>query len=352
MLSYYQEAVKLLKELITISSVSREESATAEILESFLISKGCQVFRKENNVWSSDLREASLPVILLNSHHDTVKPSESWTRDPFQPHVEDGILYGLGSNDAGASLVSLLMTYLYLSSLENRRYNLIFAASAEEEVTGKNGLPLILDDLGPFDLAIVGEPTGMQMAIAEKGLMVLDGKVRGKTGHAARNEGDNAIYKAMQDIEWFRTFQFPKSSDLLGPVKMTVSMINAGYQHNIVPDLCSYVVDIRTNECYSNPEVLGMIREHLQFSEVTPRSTHLKSSYISPDHPLIRRGLHLGLNYYGSPTCSDQMRIPYPSLKMGPGDSARSHTADEYVYLKEIEQGISTYIALLEGFEF
>jgi len=349
-ITYSDEAIGLLKQLIALPSLSREESGTAGLLAQYLSSRGLKVNRKGNNVWTGDIQDASFPVVLLNSHHDTVKPSDTWTRNPFEPRIEQGRLYGLGSNDAGASLVSLLMAYLHLIKNRNRSYNLIFAATAEEEITGAGGLPLILEDLGPFDLALVGEPTGMQMAIAEKGLMVLDCKVKGKTGHAARNEGDNAIYKAIEDIQWFRNFPFPEQSSLLGPVKMTVSMVQAGYQHNMVPDLCSYVVDVRVNERYTNLQILDIIRDHVRYSEVTPRSTHLKSSYISPDHPIVKRGMALGLSCFGSPTCSDQMRIPYPSLKIGPGDSARSHTADEYITLEEIEQGIGLYIRLLDSF--
>ena len=341
-------AIDLLCRLIAVPSLSREEEQTAGIIETFLKAQGCTVFRKGNNVWTHSFIDDRKPVILLNSHHDTVKPVDSWTRDPFTPTIEKERLYGLGSNDAGASLVSLMMTFLHFTKQKDRNYNLIYAATAEEEITGKNGIALILDDLGSLDLAVVGEPTQMQMAVAEKGLMVLDCETVGKTGHAARNEGVNAIYLAMEDIEWFRHFRFPKTSPLLGDVKMTVSVIQAGYQHNIVPDNCRYVVDVRTNELYNNDEALAMIREHIRNSTVMPRSTHINSSSIPVEHPLVQRGLSLGLKAFGSPTTSDQARIPYPSVKIGPGDSARSHTADEYIHLDEIRDGIETYICLLD----
>ena len=341
-------AIDLLCRLIATPSLSREEDQTAEIIEAFLKSQGCTVFRKGNNVWTRSMIDDKLPVILLNSHHDTVKPVASWTRDPFTPTIENGILYGLGSNDAGASLVSLMMTFLHFARQTDRNYNLIYAATAEEEITGKNGIALILDDLGHFDLAVVGEPTQMQMAVAEKGLMALDCETIGKTGHAARNEGVNAIYLALDDMEWFRHFRFPKTSPLLGDVKMTVSVIQAGYQHNIVPDSCKYVVDVRTNEFYKNDEALAIIREHVRNSTVTPRSTHINSSSVSVEHPLVQRGLSLGLKAFGSPTTSDQARISHPSVKIGPGNSARSHTADEYIGLDEIRNGIETYIRLLD----
>ncbi len=342
-----QAAIDLLCRLIATPSLSREEDQTAGIIESYLKEQGCTVFRKGNNVWVQSIIDDRLPVVLLNSHHDTVKPVASWTRDPFTPTIEDGKLYGLGSNDAGASLVSLMMTFLHFAKQKDRNYNLVYAATAEEEITGKNGVALILDDLGPLDLAIVGEPTQMQMAVAEKGLMVLDCETTGKTGHAARNEGVNAIYLALDDIEWFRTFKFPNTSPLLGDVKMTVSVINAGYQHNVVPDSCKYVVDVRTNEYYKNADALEIIRRQMKNSTVTPRSTHINSSSIPMEHPLVQRGLSMGLTTFGSPTTSDQARIPYTSIKIGPGDSARSHTADEYIVLDEIRHGIETYIRLL-----
>ena len=339
----------MLCRLIATPSLSREEDRTAGMIEAFLKEQGCATFRKGNNVWVRSMIDDRLPVILLNSHHDTVKPVASWTRDPYAPTIENGRLYGLGSNDAGASLVSLMMTFLHFEKQKDRKYNLIYAATAEEEITGKNGIALILDDLGPLDLAIVGEPTQMQMAIAEKGLMVLDCETVGRTGHAARNEGVNAIYLALEDIEWFKNFKFPKSSPLLGDVKMTVSIIHAGYQHNIVPDSCQYVVDVRTNEFYKNEEALAIIRNHIKNSTVMPRSTHINSSAIAMEHPFVQCGLSLGLTTFGSPTTSDQARIPYPSLKIGPGSSSRSHTADEYIFIDEIQNGIEIYMRVLEN---
>jgi acetylornithine deacetylase len=352
MVSYLQEAVELLKKLIAVPSVSREENGTADIIEKYLISKGLKPLRKGNNVWVTDIISDTLPNLLINSHHDTVKPSSSWTVDPYTPTINDGKLYGLGSNDAGASLVSLIQLFLHYKGNAKRKFNLIFAASAEEEIGGAGGIASIKSELGKIDLAIVGEPTQMQMAIAEKGLMVVDGKTHGKVGHSARNEGVNAIYKALTDIEWFRTFKFPDESDILGPVKMTITQINAGYQHNMVPDLCSFVVDVRTNEYYSNEQALEIIRQHMQNTEVTARSTRLNSSRIPSTHPLVKRGQELGLTYYGSPTTSDQAIIRTTSMKIGPGDSARSHSADEFVYLDEIEKGIEVYIKMLDNLEF
>ena len=342
-------ALDLLCRLISTPSQSREENKTADIIESFLKEQGCKTFRKGNNVWVKSFIDEHLPVILLNSHHDTVIPVASWTRNPYKPTIENGRLYGLGSNDAGASLVCLMMTYLHFEKNKNRGFNLIYAATAEEEITGKNGIALILDDLSPFNFAIVGEPTQMQMAVAEKGLMVLNCETRGKTGHTARNEGINAIYNALDDIEWFRHFKFPLVSSLLGEVKMTVSMINAGVQHNVIPDICKYVVDVRTNEHYKNVDALAIIRANMKHSIVTPRSTYINSSSIPMEHPFVQRGLSLGLTAFGSPTTSDQARIQYDSVKIGPGDSARSHTADEYILLDEIRYGVDVYTQLLIG---
>jgi acetylornithine deacetylase len=344
-----QTAIELLCRLIAVPSLSREEAETASIIELFLKEQGCETFRKGNNVWVRSFIDERLPVILLNSHHDTVKPVASWTRDPFKPRTEGMKLYGLGSNDAGASLVCLLMTFLRFRQRTDRQYNLIFAATAEEEVTGTNGIALILEDLGHLDLAIVGEPTQMQMAVAEKGLMVLDCETIGKTGHAARNEGINALYLALDDIEWFRHFHFPRTSPLLGEVKLTVSVIQSGYQHNVVPDSCKYVADVRTNEHYKNIEALEIIRSNMKHSTVTPRSTHINSSSIPMTHPFVQKGLSLGLSTYGSPTTSDQARIPYTSVKIGPGDSARSHTADEFIFIDDIDKGIKIYGNLLEN---
>jgi acetylornithine deacetylase len=348
-----REAVGLLEQLIRTPSLSRQENLTADILQEHLTARGLEVCRSGNNVWVRHDVHPDAPCILLNSHHDTVRPSSSWTRDPFSPTYQGDVLYGLGSNDAGASVVSLMAAFLLLREIPDRTYNLIYAATAEEEVTGLEGIYAILPCLGRIDLAIVGEPTGMQMAIAEKGLMVLDATTRGKTGHAARNEGINALYLALDDIAWFRSFRFSRNSELLGEVKMTVSMIQAGQQHNIIPDVCTYVVDIRTNEHYTNEQVLEEIRQHLQHSEVVPRSTNLNSSGIDIQHPFVQRGLSMGIPCYGSPTTSDQVRMgAFPSLKMGPGRSERSHSADEYILISEISEGINQYVRMLSDFKF
>ncbi|HLP06245.1 MAG TPA: M20 family metallo-hydrolase [Paludibacter sp.] len=342
------EAVGLLQQLISIPSFSKEEENVADFLERFIELKGYVISRAGNNLWlTSPGFDSSKPTVLLNSHIDTVKPVNAWTRDPFTPHVENGRLYGLGSNDAGASVVSLLYAFFYLTQ-QQQHYNLIFAASAEEENSGPNGMETLLKELPEIHFAIVGEPTGMQMAVAEKGLMVLDCVVVGQAGHAARDEGDNAIYKSMASIEWFRNHVFEKSSDLLGPVKMTVTQIAAGIQHNVVPDKCTFVVDVRSNELYSNAELLDEIRKYV-FCEVRPRSTRLSSTATPLGHPIVKRGREMNRNLYGSPTLSDQALMPFPSLKMGPGDSARSHTADEFVLVREIGEAIELYIQLLDG---
>ncbi|WP_299465657.1 M20 family metallo-hydrolase [uncultured Microscilla sp.] len=343
--------INLLKALIATPSFSREEDKTATIIEHFIRQRGLQPQREGNNVWVKSRRfEAGKPVVLLNSHHDTVKPVQGWQRNPHEPNEENGTIFGLGSNDAGASLVSLLATFVYLNALPKRSYNLIYAATAEEEISGKNGIASILGQLGTINLGVVGEPTQMQMAIAEKGLVVIDGEAKGKAGHAARNEGENAIYKALQDIQWIRNYTFPKKSEWLGAVKATVTQIEAGEQHNVVPDSCKFVIDVRTQECYSNQEVVDILQQHTQ-STLTPRSLRLNSSGISADHPIVQKGKALGLSCYGSPTLSDQALLPFTTIKIGVGDSARSHTADEYVLRQEIEQGIDTYCQLLEGLE-
>ncbi|AHM62412.1 peptidase M20 [Flammeovirgaceae bacterium 311] len=348
----HREAVELLKALISTPSFSREEGPTADLIESFLQKKGQPPQRQGHNVWCvATNHNAGAPTLLLNSHHDTVKPVAGWTKDPFEPVVEEDILYGLGSNDAGASAVSLLAAFLHLSRLPKLPYKLIVAITAEEEVSGPGGVQSILPQLGEIALAVVGEPTSLELAIAERGLMVLDCVVRGRAGHAARNEGENALYKALADIEWFRTYQFSKTSEVLGPVKMSVTQIQAGTQHNVVPDECRFVVDVRTNECYRNTELLELIRQQVG-AEVTPRSTRLNSSGIAPDHPLVQKALSMGVGLYGSPTLSDQALMPFPSVKIGPGDSARSHTANEYIRLSEIKAGIQRYIALLEDLHF
>lgn len=343
--------INLLKSLISVSSLSRNEEDAARIIRDFFTDSKLRYDSKVNNTWVKNrFWKDGLPVILLNSHIDTVKPASGYTRNPFSPDVENGILYGLGSNDAGGPLVTLLAVFMHFYPVENLPFNLIYAASAEEEISGINGLASILDELGPIDLAIVGEPTKMQMAIAEKGLMVLDCTAHGKSGHAAREEGENAIYKAIADIEKIRNYRFEKTSDILGPVKMSVTLINAGTQHNVVPDSCSFVVDVRTNEHYSNQLACEIISELIE-SDVAPRSFRLNSSGIPVDHPIVQRGISLGLNYYGSPTTSDQAVIPYPSIKIGPGDSARSHTADEYILISEMEEGFRIYVDLLSGLQ-
>lgn len=346
--SLYYNAVDLLKEMISTPSFSREEHNVAEVITACMRKMSFEPKRKGNNLWlQSPGFDNAKPTILLNSHMDTVRPVSGWVRDPFAPDVEDDILYGLGSNDAGASLVSLLHAFFMLTS-KKQDYNLIFLASCEEEVSGNGGAEAAVPELPEITFGIVGEPTGMNPAIAEKGLLVLDCTAYGKAGHAARNEGDNAIYKAMQDIEWFRTFQFPKISDLLGPVKMTVSMINAGTQHNVVPDKCDFVVDVRSNELYSNEKLFQLIDQHTS-CQVKPRSFRLNSSQIALENPFVQRAIMIGKVPYGSPTLSDQTFMPFPTLKMGPGDSARSHTADEYICLSEIREAIELYVKLLDG---
>ena len=343
------EAVGLLKSLISIPSVSRDEERAADCLQQYMELQGMEAGRLGNNVWClSPGFDLGRPTLLLNSHIDTVKPVQGWRHDPFKPVMEvNGKLYGLGSNDAGASVVSLLQAFLTLCRT-NQRYNLIFLASCEEEVSGAGGIESVLGQLPPVNFAIVGEPTEMQPAIAEKGLMVLDVTATGRSGHAARDEGDNAIYKALDDIAWFRDYRFPKESSLLGPVKMSVTMLNAGTQHNVIPDRCSFVVDIRSNECYTNQELFDLIVPHLK-CEARARSFRLGSSHVPPEHPMVRRALSLGRTPFGSPTLSDQALMPFPSMKMGPGKSSRSHTADEFVFVKEISEAIGLYLDLLDG---
>ena len=342
------EAIGLLKKCIAIPSFSREEKDVSDLLFAFIGSKGYEAERLQNNlIIKSKHWQEGKPVLLLNSHMDTVKPTKNWTVDPFNPEESDGKLFGLGSNDAGGCLVSLLATFFNLDA-GMQPYNLLFVASAEEELSGVNGMEILVPSLPHVDFALVGEPTQMQMAIAEKGLMVLDCVANGKAGHAARNEGVNAIYNALADIEWFRSFRFPKESEVLGPVKMTVTQINAGYQHNVVPDKCEFVVDVRSNECYRNQELFEIIKKHIA-SDIKARSFRLNSSSVPENHPVVVRGKQLGRICYGSPTTSDQALMPYVSMKMGPGDSARSHTADEFIYLYEIEQAIDLYFKLLDG---
>ena len=343
------EAVELLKKLIATPSISRDETAAADVLEAYMKEKGLNPQRHGNNTWcvSPDFDE-SKPVILLNAHIDTVKPVAGWQHDPFTPVIEGDKLYGLGSNDCGGGLMALLQVFMLLIN-EKKAYNLIYMASCEEEVSGKNGIESVLPLLPKIDFAIVGEPTGMQPAIAEKGLMVIDATAHGKAGHAARNEGDNAIYHAMKDIQWLSEWQFPKQTDLLGPVKNTVTIVNAGTQHNVIPDTCTFTIDVRSNECYTNEEIFAFFQEHLT-SELKARSFRLSSSKIDVEHPFVQACIKVGLKPFGSPTLSDQALMRFPSLKLGPGESSRSHTADEYIKISEIDDAISLYKKLLRNF--
>ena len=343
-------AVGLVKELIRNPSVSREEKQAADLLEAVMKEHGLTVLRKHHNLWTVHRVSDNRPNILLNSHLDTVKPVAGWKRDPFVPQVEGDRIYGLGSNDAGGPLVSLLACFLHYAGRQDNPFNLIFAASAEEEVSGDKGVTSILNDLGNVDLGIIGEPTMNQMAVAEKGLMVIDGKGHGSSAHAATGEGENAIYEAMKDIDWISGYQFEQTSEWLGRVSMQVTMIASGTQHNVVPDQCSWVADIRTNEHYSNEEVFEVIKQNMD-GEVEARSFRLNPSFISGEHPVVKRGTDMGLKSYGSMTLSDQALMSFPTLKIGPGDSNRSHTADEYIRVDEIRQGISNYIQLLEGLQ-
>ena len=344
----HTEAISLLKQLIATPSFSKEEDKTASIIENFLKDRGVKPNRHLNNIWAvNKFYEESKPGILLNSHHDTVKPNKGYTLDPFTPIEKDGKLFGLGSNDAGGSLVSIISVFLYFHDQKDLKYNLILGISAEEEISGKNGVEALLSVLPKIDCGIVGEPTLLEMAIAERGLMVLDCVAKGKAGHAARNEGDNAIYKAVKDIDWLQTYQFEKVSEFIGPVKMTVTSIETENKaHNVVPSECKFIIDVRINEHYTHEEVLEVIEKNLQ-STVTMRSDRLRSSMIALDHPLVKAGLKLERPYYGSPTSSDKALMPFPALKIGPGDSARSHTADEFIFVDVIKKGIDLYIQLL-----
>ena len=345
---YTEDAVALLKKLIATPSVSRNEKDAADIMEATIRSYGFTPQRDANNVWIIDPHyDESRPTLLLNAHIDTVKPVASWSREPFSPDVEDGVLYGLGSNDCGGGLCSLLQIFRMLTE-KPQSYNLIYLASAEEEVSGKDGITRALPLLPHIDLAIVGEPTGMNPAVAEKGLMVLDVIAHGKSGHAARNEGVNAIYEALDDMRWIRDYKFEKVSEFLGPTKMTLTVVNAGTQHNVIPDKCTMLVDIRTNEFYDNEEVYEFIRQHLK-SEVKAHSFRLKSSRIDPEHPLIRKCVAMGMKPFGSPTLSDQALMHFPSFKLGPGESSRSHSANEFIRISEIRDAIAKYETLLDG---
>jgi len=342
-----KQAIELLKDLIALPSLSREEEKTASLIRHTLESVGVEVRRHKNNVWACNKYfDPEKPTLLLNSHHDTVAPSEGYTRDPYIPHLADGKIYGLGANDAGGPLVSLLAAFLHFYEEKNLKYNFVYAVTAEEEISGKNGISSLLQKLPDLECAIVGEPTGMQMAVAEKGLMVLDCTAAGQSGHAARDEGENAIYKALGDINWFRQYRFENCSEFLGPVKMSVTGIEGGTKHNVVPESCTFMVDVRTTDAYSNEETLEIIRKHTA-SEIIPRSTRLNPSSIPEGHPLVQAGKHLGLEQYGSSTLSDQALLSVPSVKIGPGDSSRSHTADEFITIQEIEDGIETYIKLI-----
>ena len=349
--SLCQNATDLLVRLIETPRTSRNETQAADLLESVMRNEyNLDARRAGNNVWciADDYCEER-QTLLLNAHIDTVKPSDSWTRDPYRATVQDDRIYGLGSNDDGASLVTLLQVFRVLSA-KDRSYNLIFLASCEEEVSGKNGIAHALTLLPHIDAALVGEPTGMQPAIAEKGLMVLDFTAHGRSGHAARDEGDNAIYHAIDDINWIRSYQFPKVSPTLGPVKMTVTVVNAGSQHNVIPDTCTFTADIRSNELYSNTDILDFIKSHVK-SDVQARSTRLMSSRIDESHPMLKRAIQIGLKPFGSPTLSDQALLRCPSMKMGPGQSCRSHSADEFVCIGEIRQALDVYLQLLDGLE-
>lgn len=340
-------AISLLNKLIVEPSFSKSESKTARLIANYLEQRGLSVHSQDNNVWNMNKYfDSNKPTILLNSHHDTVRPNQDYTNDPFEPMVKGDKLFGLGSNDAGGALVSLIETFLHFYDNQELKCNIILACTAEEEISGDMGLASILNKLPKIDMAIVGEPTSLDMAVAEKGLMVLDCVAKGKSGHAAREEGENAIYTAIKDIEWLKNYQFDKVSNTLGPIKITTSLIEAGTQHNVVPDQCKFVVDVRTTDAYTNEETLEIIKLNLQ-SEVKARSLRLNPSGISESHHLFKAGLAMGLSAYGSPTLSDQTHLDVPSIKLGPGDSARSHTADEFIYINQIEQGIETYIKLL-----
>jgi len=345
----FEKAVVLLKQLISTPSFSKEENDTAELITRFLQDNGIEYKRVGNNVYAKNAHyDESKPSVLLNSHHDTVRPNKGYTLDPFTPVEKDGKLFGLGSNDAGGCLVSLMATFLYYYNQGNINHNVVFAASAEEEISGVNGIELVLPYLGNIDFGIVGEPTKLEMAVAERGLMVIDCTAAGRSGHAARNEGENALYKAIDDINWIRNYRFDKVSDLLGESRMTVTIIETeNKQHNVVPSQCKYVIDVRVNELYTFDEILDELKHNLK-SQYKPRTTRMKSTSIPLDHPLVKAGIGMGKGYYGSPTTSDKALMPFAALKMGPGDSARSHTPDEFIYLEEIREGIETYIKLLE----
>ena len=343
-----EKAIALLHDLIAIQSFSSEEDKTAARIGQWFNEHNIPFQQQDYNVYTMNKAfDKNKPTLLLNSHHDTVKPNSAYTKDPFHPHVEDGKLYGLGSNDAGGALVSLIALFTHYYDHPNPQYNLILAATAEEESSGPNGLNSLLPTLPPIDVAIVGEPTLMQLAIAEKGLVVFDGKVEGTASHAAHPNTDNPILKLPEVLQWLSNFDFDKESEVLGPVKLTVTQVNAGKQHNVVPAAVGLVIDVRVNDCYSNQEIVDLLQKEAPLS-LTPRSTDLNSSSIPADHPLVQAGIELGRSTYGSPTLSDQAKLSCPSLKLGPGDSTRSHTANEFIYVSEIEEGIDLYIQLLK----
>lgn len=341
------DAITLLKRLIATPSVSRDEEKAADIMMEEIKNYGFAPLRDGNNIWITDpeMRD-DRPSLLLNAHIDTVKPVASWTRDPFSPDIEGDTLYGLGSNDCGGGLVSLLQAFRFLVT-KPRLYNLVYLASCEEEVSGINGIRRIIDKLPHIDVAIVGEPTGMEPAVAEKGLMVIDMTAHGKSGHAARGEGINAIYEALDDMLWVRDYKFDRVSDFLGPTVMNLTVVNSGTQHNVIPDECKMIIDVRSNENYDNEEIFHFIDEHTK-SDCKARSFHLRSSHIPLDHPLVKQLIAMGKHPFGSPTLSDQALMPWQSLKLGPGQSSRSHSADEYIRISEIEDAIGTYIRLIE----
>lgn len=341
------DAITLLKRLIANPSVSRDEEKAADIMMEEIENYGFSPIRDGNNIWITDPKmRDDRPTLLLNAHIDTVKPVASWTRDPFSPDIEGDTLYGLGSNDCGGGLVSLLQAFRFLVT-KPRLYNLVYLASCEEEVSGINGIRRVIDKLPHIDVAIVGEPTGMEPAVAEKGLMVIDMTAHGKSGHAARGEGINAIYEALDDMLWVRDYKFDRVSNFLGPTVMNLTVVNSGTQHNVIPDECRMVIDVRSNENYDNEEIFHFIDEHTK-SDCKARSFHLRSSHIPLDHPLVKQLIAMGKHPFGSPTLSDQALMPWQSLKLGPGQSSRSHSADEYIRISEIEDAIGTYIRLIE----
>jgi acetylornithine deacetylase len=347
-----ERAVNTLCRLIETPSFSREESAAADIVADVLEQSGRSAHRVKNNIWAKNqFFDEQKPVLLLCSHLDTVKPNAGYTRNPFAADIEDGKLYGLGSNDAGAALVCLLETFLKLAERPDLPFNIVFAAVAEEEISGKDGIACLLPFLGKIDFAIIGEPTLLQMAVAERGLLVLDGVAQGWAGHAAREEGENALYIALDDIHWIRHYRFPHVSEWLGPVKMSVTMIQSGTQHNVVPDTCHFTVDVRVNDCYTLEEIFETVQAHTR-SKMQFRSMRLRATAIGTEHPLVQAGLALGSRAYGSPTLSDKALLPCPTLKIGPGDSARSHSADEFVFLAEIQNGVDFYTQLIEKTAF